>query len=454
MTKHGAPDKEAPGPSGLTLLHTLRRMQREPLATYLAARATYGDIVRFRAGSRTIYLLSHPDDIQHVLRDKSKNYRKGWLNEPLLPLLGQGLLTSEGDFWLSQRRLIQPIFHRRMVESFASIMTKAAQEMVERWRRPAATGEAIDVAAEMSRLTLAIVGQALFGADTRDMARPLNQAFGVALAHINNRSAHPYALPDWAPTRANLRYRRAVAQLDQVVDQIIARRRQSPTGEQPDLLALLLAARDPDTGAAMSDQQLRDEVITFLLAGHETTAMALSWTWYALALYPEAGQRLRRELAARLASRHPSPSDLEHLSYNRAVLQESLRLFPPSVIIPRQANVADTLGPYRIPADAVIVISQYVTHRHPEFWPEPEAFSPDRFLTAGLPGGHHFAYLPFGAGPRVCIGEPFALMEGQLALATIAQAYELDLVPGREVEQQVAVTLRPGGGLWMTIRPC
>jgi cytochrome P450 len=331
-------------------------------------------------------------------------------------------------------------------------MINATLALVERWRQPARTGEAIDVAAEMSRLTLAIVGQALFGADMEESAQPLNQAFGVALTHMNNRSARPYGLPDWAPTRANRRYRRAVAKLEQIVGQIIAGRRQSPPDAQDDLLALLLAAHDPDTGAAMSDQQLRDEVITFLLAGHETTAMALSWTWYALALYPEIGHRLRQELDERLAGDTPAPAVLPHLPTNRAVLQESLRLFPPSVIIPRQANEADTIGRYRVPADAVIVISQYVTHRHPDFWPEPEAFRPDRFLTGGTPGGHRFAYSPFGAGPRICIGEPFALMEGQLALAIIAQAYELDLAPGRQVKQEVAVTLRPEGGLWMTVR--
>jgi cytochrome P450 len=427
-------------------------MQREPLATYLAARATYGDVVRFQAGGRTIYLLSHPDDIQHVLRDNSKNYRKGWLNEPLTPLLGQGLLTSEGDIWLKQRRLIQPIFHRRMINSFAESMVKASRDLVKRWRQPAATGQAIDVAAEMSRLTLAIVGQALFGADTEAIARPLNQAFGVALAHINHRSTHPYTWPTWVPTPANRRYRRAVTQLNQIVSQIIASRRNSAEGEHQDLLALLLAARDPESGAVMSDQQLRDEVITFLLAGHETTAMALSWTWYALARWPEVGQRLRRELDDQLGGRPPVADDLAHLPYNRAVLQESLRLYPPSVIIPRQANAADVIGDYQVPTEAVIVISQYVIHRHPDFWPEAAAFLPDRFQDTTLPGGHRFAYLPFGAGPRICIGEPFALMEGQLALASIAQAYELKLDPRRPVQQEVAVTLRPQGGLWMTVQ--
>lgn len=441
-----------PGPGGTDLLRRLRRMRGDVLAEYFDARQTFGDVVHYRAGKYSFYLVSHPHDIQTILRDSYRNFRKGIFNEPLKPLLGQGLLTSEGDFWLRQRRLAQPAFHRRQLQQFAGLMVDAANRVVEKWRPIAASQEPLDVTRDMNALTLQIAGQALFGTQTTALAEELQQAFTVALEHINYHSTHPFALPDWVPTPGNRRYNRAVERLDAAVTHIIRARRESG-GSSEDLLGLLMAARDEETGETMTDRQLRDEVITFLLAGHETTANALSWTWYLLARHPEHARRLREELDAVLDGRPPALDDLPRLPFTRMVLEESLRLFPPVVVIPRQANAAAEIGGYAIPADMGVIISQYVVHRHPDFWPDPEQFRPERHTPEQSAARHRFAYLPFGAGPRQCIGNEFALMEGQLALATIAQAYELELVEEQRVGLEVAVTLRPRDGLWMKPRP-
>jgi cytochrome P450 len=451
------PSMCAPGPRGVALWHSLRRMRWSPLAEYQALRAQFGDVVRLATLPHPVYLVSHPDAVQYILRENARNYRKGRLFQPIVALQGQGLLTSEGDLWVRQRRLVQPAFQQRQLATCAAVMVDEAHAVVQEWRHLMQTGTPVNVAERMQRLTFNVVGRVLLGADPdaldaysgtlRAIAMPL-------LRYMNARATRLWAPPLWVPTPRNREFRRAVAVYDALVQQIIAARRQARQrgeGQATDVLALLLAACDDTSGAGMSERQLRDEVITFIGAGAETTAHVLSWTWYLLAHHPEVAHRVQTELDTMLGGRPPTQQDLRHLPYSRMVLDEALRLYPPSVVLPRQANAPDEISGYAIPQDAVVVISQYVTHRHPDFWSEPEQFQPERFTPEQATRQHRCAYIPFGEGPRMCIGQAFALMEMHLVLATMAQVYTLQMVPEHQVVPEVAVTLRPRDGLWMTV---
>lgn len=446
-----------PGPRGVALWRSLRRMRRHALTEYQSLCVQFGDVVRLATLPHPVYLVSHPDAVQWVLRDNARNYRKGLLFKPIAALQGQGLLTSEGELWMRQRRLVQPAFHRRQLTTFTEVMVDEARTVVQEWRHLVQTGTPVNVAERMNRLTFNVVGRVLLGADPGALDAYSGTLRAIALQllqFINARATRPWALPLWVPTPRNWQFRRAVAIYDALVQQIISARRQAmqhAEGQATDVLALLLAACDDTSGAGMSERQLRDEVITFIGAGAETSAHALSWTWYLLAQHPEVARRVHTELDTVLSGRMPTLQDLPDLPYSRMVLDEALRLYPPSVVLPRQANAPDEIGGYAIPKDAVVVISQYVTHRHPEFWSAPEQFQPERFTPAAETSRHRCAYIPFGEGPRMCIGKPFALMEMHLVLATIAQAYTLQVVPEHPVVPEVAVTLRPRGGLWMTV---
>jgi cytochrome P450 len=441
----------------VALWHSLRRMQRSPLTEYQALRAQFGDVVRLATWPHPVYLVSHPDAVQYILRENARNYRKGLLFKPIVALQGQGLLTSEGDLWLQQRRLVQPAFHQQQLATYAEVMVDEARAVVQEWRHLMQTGTPVNVAERMQRLTFNVVGRVLLGADpdALEAYRGTLQAIAMPLLrYMNARATSLWAPPLWVPTLRNRQFRRAVAVYDALVQQIIAARRQARQrgeGQATDVLALLLAACDDTSGAGMSERQLRDEVITFIGAGAETAAHALSWTWYLLARHPEVARHVQTELDTVLGGRPPARQDLRHLPYSRMVLDEVLRLYPPSVVLPRQANAPDEIGGYAIPQDAVVVISQYVTHRHPDFWSDPEQFQPERFTPEQITRQNRCAYIPFGEGPRMCIGQAFALMEMHLVLATMAQVYTLHMVPEHPVVPEVAVTLRPRDGLWMTV---
>ena len=447
--------RRVPGPRGVALWHSLRRLRRNPLEEYQALRTQFGDVVRLATLPHPVYLLSHPDAVQYVLRDNAGNYRKGLLFKPIAALQGQGLLTSEGEHWLRQRRLVQPAFHRRQMATFAEVMVDEARAVVREWRHAGQTGSLVNVAERMHQLTFNVVARVLLGVapDALDEYSRQLQAIALRLLrHMNDRATQAWVLPGWIPTRRHRQFRRAVAVYDALVQQIIAARRQTlQSAPATDVLALLLAACDDTSGEGMSDRQLRDEVITFIGAGAETSAHALSWTWYLLAQHPEIAHRVHAELDTVLGGQPPTLHDLPHLPYSRMVLDEALRLYPPSVVLPRQANAADTVSGYGIPQDAIVVLSQYITHRHPDFWAAPEQCQPERFTPAEEARRHRFAYIPFGEGPRMCIGKAFALMEMHLVLATLAQAYTLEVVPEYPVVPELAVTLRPRNGLWMTV---
>jgi cytochrome P450 len=439
-----------PGPRGHWLLGVGPAAALDPLRLYVEAWRKYGDVVRLRAiPSFSWYLVTHPRDIEHVLVHNQRNYVKGgFFRRALVPLLGNGLFTNEGDSWLAQRRLIQPAFHRGHVTALADTIVGPTEAIVERWQAIAATGQRVDVLDEMTRLTLQIAGLSLFGADLTGAASGIGAASRVVFEQANHRLNTPFPLPDWVPTSRNRRFVRARHVLDQAVFSIVEQRRREPSPRH-DLLALLMDARD-ESGAGMTDRQLRDEVVTLMLAGHETTAATLAWTWYLLSENPEAAERLASELDSVLAGRTPTVEDLARLPYTEMVILESMRLYPPAWGVPRQSLVEDELGGYRLPAGAMLAIGTHVTHRRPDFWEEPERFDPERFSPERSASRPRFAYLPFGGGARQCVGSSFAMLESRLVLAILAQRFRPRLVPGHPVVPDPTFTLRPRFGLPMT----
>jgi cytochrome P450 len=443
-------DEVPPGPRGLPLLGSLVDfVWGDPIRTVLDALREHGDVVRFRFGPYHFYVVNHPDHIRHVLQENRQNYVKSINYETLVPVLGRGLLTNEGERWLRQRRLIQPGFHRQRIAGLATEMTTQTAAMLTHWQQYEASGEAFDVAQEMMRLTFAIVGRTLFSVDLSGEAEAIGPALTVALEWANDRTVQLVRLPLSVPTPANRRVLRAIETLDAMVFRIIEERRRRPAGGH-DLLSMLLEARDERTGEGMSDQQLRDEVMTLVLAGHETTANALTWTLYLLSKHPTVARRLRAEVVGVLGERVPTSDDLPQLPYTLRVIEEALRLYPPAWWIERQSVRADEIGEYSIEPQAFVAIVPYAMHRHPTYWDNPEGFDPDRFAPERAADRPKFAYLPFGGGPRQCIGNGFALMEAQLVLAMLMQHYRLDLVPGHPVEPEPLVTLRARHGVRVT----
>jgi cytochrome P450 len=443
-----ATTKTIPAVPGRPIIGSLREFQRNPLGFSLEVGENYGDIARVTMLGEESIFVNDPDAIQHVLQTNSRNYDKQTMDYQLLyPLVGQGLLTSDGDAWLRQRRLMQPAFHRQRIAALGQMMVDETLAVLARWQDAAQQDAAIAVDQEMMRLTLSIVGKALLSVDLGAEASEFGQAFKQANARFGYENMLSIMLP-WLPTRQNRQYKAAVQTMDRLVYEIIARRRAEP-GEHDDLLTMLLAARDEETGRGMTDRQLRDEMMTILLAGHETTANALTWTFYLLSQHPRAAARLHAEVDDVLAGRPPGVADLPRLPYTRMVLHEALRLYPPVWSLARRAVEADELAGYPIPAGSVIHMSFYALHRHPRLWDEPDAFRPERFAEAETEKRHKFAYLPFSAGPRKCIGDQFALTEGQLILATVAQRFDLALAPHQRIDTAALITLNPKHGMRM-----
>lgn len=447
----------APVVPGGNFLGHVREMNRDALGFLLGARRGQGDVSRFRFGNLVGVLVAHPDGVRHVLQENHKSYSKATRGfEALRDILGNGLLTSDGDFWLRQRRIAQPAFHRERIASFAASMTAAAVETTIRWVPLAKLGRPIDVAAEMMRLTLRIVGETLLSTELSDDADAVGEALAVVQEDTNDRVKSIINFPLSIPTPRNKRFLRARRILDEVVMRAIQERHpkkgeDSPPEPKNDLLHMLMSARDEETGEAMSDVQLRDEVMTIFLAGHETTSNALSWCWYCLSKNPACERELARELDTVLQGRPPTLADLPALRYTKMVLQEAMRLYPPAWLVARRAITDDSVGGFRIQKGTIVFVSPYVTQRHPAFWENPEGFDPERFRPENDADRPKYQYFPFGGGPRVCIGTAFAMLEGQLLLAAIAQKYTLHLVPGHAVEPEPLITLRPRGGMHMTV---
>jgi cytochrome P450 len=435
------------GPRPRFVIGNLPELARDQLGFYRRCATQYGDVVPFRIGPRRAVLLSHPDHIEQVLVTQSHHFEKGSLYKVLRPLLGEGLLTSEGDFWRRQRRLAQPAFHRDRITSYGEVMVRYATRMLGAWR----DGEVRDVHADMMQLTLQIVAQTLFDADVTSAAADVGQALEAAMRQLQSELNSVLSLlPARVPTPGRLRLRRAVRRLDALVLHLIAQRRLSPE-ERGDLLSLLMRARDED-GSAMSDGQLRDESMTLILAGHETTALALTWAWHLLALHPETRARLDEELRAVLGERPPTAADLPALRYAEGVGLESMRLYPPIAVIGREAIRDCEVGGHPVAKGTVVAFSQWVVHRDARHFEEPEAFRPERWADGLVRRLPRYAYFPFGGGPRLCIGQGFAMMEMVLLLATIAQRYRFTPVPGNPVVPHQLLTLRPKHGLRMVLR--
>lgn len=413
----------------------------------------HGGFIQYPLNFATVYHVSHPAIIQHVLQTNSKNYSKDTIQyNTLAQITGNGLLTSNGRSWLNHRRLMQPAFHHSRLESFADTIVNATVTMLDHWETHAQTGMPVDVDMEMMQVTLEIVGQTLFHLDLRADAPEMTSAVLEMLAYVVYRAQNPLALPISVPTPRNRRFQRAMAKLDHIIYKAIAFRRAVGT-DLGDVLSMLLWARDEETGQGLSDAEIRDEMITLLIAGHETVASALTWGWYLLSLHPTVRMQMEAELDRVLNGRLPTAADLEHLPATRRIFDETLRLYPPAWLVTRRALADDPIGSYTIPAHSLLILSPYVTHRNPAFWPNPLGFDPQRFTAEAVKERPRYAYIPFGGGPRLCIGDRFALLEAPLIIATIAQRYRLNLVPGHPVVMDPLVTLRPRHGMLMFVQP-
>ena len=444
-----ASQRLAPGPrGGLSLGMDLRR-DGPRLLLDLAHR--HGDVVRMRIGPRTVHLLNDPAHAKHVLQDRNKSYRKSAGARKVRAFLGDGLLTAEGDAWLRHRRMMQHAFSQDRVAALGGPISGAVNEVVETWRPIAERGETIDVHAEMMRLTLTVVSRALFSAELGDRAEQMSGAFRVAFDHTVRRLHSLFNVPEGIPTPANLRFRDAVRTLDDIVYGLLARRRTEAPGAG-DLLSVLMEARDEETGTALGEKELRDEVLTLLLGGYDTAANSLAWTWYLLSKSPAVAERLRGELAT-LGGKAPTVEDLPRIPYAGMVFEEAMRLYPPVWVLAREAAEDDELGGYHIPAGSMVLISPYVLHHDPRHWSNPEGFEPERFAPEHRGERPRYAYLPFGGGPRQCLGMGLAMLEARLILATLAQRYRLDVVPWHRVDLAASITLAPRGGMPMVVRP-
>ena len=437
--------KIPPGPRGHLLLGCLPDYAGDTLGFMTRLARQYGDAVRFRLGRMSCYLFSHPDQIEEVLRSKSQHFIKDRPLQISTSVFGRGLLTSEGDLWRRQRRLIQPAFLAQQVRGYGPVMVEAAGRMLATWR----DGQVRDIHAELMRVTFDVVARCLFGADLAERAEGVETAVGVLSDHFLNPLFWSPILR-WLPAPSNLRFRRAVRLLDGIVYDLIRQGRGG--GLDPGSLLSRLLEAQRQAGGRLTDRQLRDEMVTLLLAGHETTALALSYTFYLLARHLEAEARLVAELQEALGGRAPTAEDVPRLRYAEWVVKEAMRLYPPAWGLGREAIADCEVGGYHVPRGTQVLTIQWVVHRDPRWFEEPEAFRPERWaddLERRLP---RCAYFPFGDGPRICVGQQFALTEAVLVLATVARRYRLTLVGDEPLELVASITMRPRRGITMRVQ--
>jgi cytochrome P450 len=434
------------GPRGHFLLGNLPDLRKRPLQLMEESVRDYGDITHYQIANIHAYLINRPDWTEQILVTDHKNFMKPKLLRDTAEVFGRGLLVSEGDFWLRQRRLMAPAFHRKRISEYGVIMTDYAEQMMNNWR----DGDTRDIHEDMMHVTLGIVTRTLFGSEigNNEMER-VGRSLEVALERFVDRISLLRFLDTW-PLPKNLRFKRALADLDSIIYGLIEERRKTKE-DRGDLLSMLLHAQDDD-GTQMTDRQVRDESITIFLAGHETTAIALTWTWYLLSKNPEVERKMAMELLEVLGDRTPTLDDLPKLEYTAKVVKESMRLYPPAWRVGREALVDCEFGGFTIPAGAQLIMSQWTIQRDARYYPEPLAFKPERWTEEFTKDQPRFAYFPFGSGPRICIGDQFAMMEATLILAAMARRFRLELVPSHPIEYWPSITLRPRFGMKMVIR--
>ena len=446
------PARTWPQIAGQRFLGCLRQIQLDPLNLYRNAWRDHGDYVRLRVLPGVhVYLLAHPAAIEYVLHGNHKNFRKpDSFNRSVSLLAGNGILTSEGDVWRRQRRLMQPAFSRHSVASLAQHMVEGIGSFVGEWEQ-AADERTLDVLPEMMRLGLRIASTTLLGTDISGDADSIGQAYRDAFEYVSLKmNGRLMFSPLWLPTSRNRRFRRSKALLDRVVLDLVARRRREPPRD--DVLGMLLAAQDEDSGLGMSDEQLKDEAITLLTAGHETAGAALSWGWYLLGQHPDVQQALFEEVSGHLCGRLPGEADLQRMPLATAVFEETMRLYPPAWGMPRETIAEDSIDGYPVPKKSTLILSQLLAHRHPDFWHQPDRFDPSRFLPGQSTDRPKFAYFPFGGGQRICIGNHMAMVEGPLALAALCQRFQFTLVTDQQVVADPTFTLRPRYGVQVVVR--
>ncbi|MEV5764622.1 cytochrome P450 [Micromonospora sp. NPDC052213] len=437
-----------PGPPRRAALRMLAVMARDRLGMISDAIALYGDAVRLPVGHKSLHIFNRPDHAKHVLADSSDNYRKGIGLVHARRALGDGLLTSEGELWRKQRKVIQPAFHPRRMARHADLIAVEAEQLMDRLRQWRGD-DPVDVVSEFTGLTLGVLGRTLLDADLSAFG-----SIGDEFAAVQDQAMFELAslgsVPTWLPLRRQLRFRRARRELQRVVDQLVEQRKGWGDGHD-DVLSRLVASTRTEADPRVARRRLRDELVTLLLAGHETTASTLGWTLYLIDNEPEVRERLREEADRVLGGRLPTYEDLHHLRYSTMVVEEAMRLYPPVWLLPRISVAADVVGGYHVPAGSDVVILPYTLHRHPEFWTRPERFDPERFDPARVRERPRYAYIPFGAGPRVCVGSNLGMMEAVFVLAMIAREFRLSTLPRHQVVPEPMLSLRIRAGLPMLV---
>lgn len=440
--------RRAPGPPGSFLTGHLHRLRTDVLGMMMDGTRQCGDVVRFRVGPLVMHLVNHPDHISQVLIRNRKNYDKASRSSEALGLIcGESLLTANGSRWQQRRKLIQPMFHRTVIAGFIDTIADCTRLMLDEWALKARAGDSVEVGSEMMKLTFRIVGHCLFGAELKEEARAVDQAMHVLVTHSYRRWRSVFNAPASWPTPANRRFQNALADVDAIVARLIARQRKTPPAV-PNLLTMLMGSQDAESGFQLTDEEVRNEAIAFLLAGHETTANALAWSLYLLEQHPQWAETVVAELVETCGDRNPTMADLPQLNHALHVFEESVRLYPPIWAMERHAIEADEIGGFAIPKGSGVIVSPYTLHRHPAFWDRPEEFMPERFLKRD-----HEAYLPFGAGPRFCIGSEFALAEARVILPMVLRQFRIEAEPGQSVEPEPAITLRMKNGFRLRLRP-
>ena len=442
------PHKTIPGPRGLPILGVMPEMVSDMLGLFTKTSREFGGIAQFKLLNSTYFLITNPDYVKYILQDNYKNYIRGRSVETGRILLGNGLPLIDGDFWLRERRLLQPAFHREKLAALTSTANRVIESFIQNWEQNAQNGKPLDLDEDMMHLTLTVIIKSMFSADIDNKIQALSHAFNVASKFMLWRSQQMWAPPLSIPVPRNVEYNRAFKVLNDTIYPLIADARKNP---KDDLLGMLLAMRDEETGEGMTDQQARDEVVTIFFAGHETTAASMAWAFYLLSEHPEVEERVRVELKRVLHGRIPTSADLPKLTYTQQVIQEVLRLYPAAYLFAREAVMDDVIDGYPIPPKTLIFITPFITHRDPTYWPDPERFDPGRFAPEQVSSRPRHIYYPFGEGPHVCIGNNFALMEMQLILAIALQRFHLTLVPNHPIALKPEATLRPKFGMKMTV---